>query len=688
MDELKLLNDLLLVLEEQEERFCSLLAARPQSLGDQPLKDVNLDAELEDLDLQGMRALMLGVQQGSLAEVEAAKAGLVTSAEGLASCGTAKEAANTSALQSAVAAAQAAHSSCRTSEQVLLLEQEAKYQALNSTWASLSAPSCSHTLDSADWQYRVSCFGDVQTWLETGASHIEINLATWVASLHAEHNQTSDCNALQQIFEANFCTWTETQDATCSTYQACFEAALAQHLELSSNANDTERLSKADYIAAAHVLCKLDVLDAASPAEKEEALARCKSEIVNTSHLDMAYPQLVSQDLCIVPAEFPCMASWLGQTYALASWYGVVDLLPCSPCYTTTTTTMPPSISAYPGQYHSLLLVNGKAWTWGRNQAGELGDSSLSDRPVPTDVMDGVQAGAAGVQTSYLVKQDDQGVGRVWAAGNNQYGQLGIGSTTQAEVNFVQSTDMGDVVKVAASSLHAVMLNREGEAWTVGRNNFGQLGDGTTTDRATPQKIMENIVDVCAGQWHTVLVTSSGDAYAFGNNDGSFAGQLGIGSYGGYKQDPTLVTVQDVRSCAAGGSHSMFLKSDGTVWATGYNEAGVLGDGTRTRRLAPVEVFGPLVRSISAGYAHTLFVKEDGTAWATGMNHYGQLGDGTREDKITPVQVMSMVANASVGYLYSLFVKQDGTLWAAGFNEYGQLGVSPSPMEPTPVQAS
>jgi alpha-tubulin suppressor-like RCC1 family protein len=144
--------------------------------------------------------------------------------------------------------------------------------------------------------------------------------------------------------------------------------------------------------------------------------------------------------------------------------------------------------------------------------------------------------------------------------------------------------------------------------------------------------------------------------------------------------DPVPVQVPgltDVKAVAAGGGHSLALKSDGTVWAWGWNGDGQLGDGTTRSRTAPVQVSGLTgVVRIAAGGAHSLAVKDDGTVWAWGSNAGGQLGDGTTMDRLTPVQVktLSGATTVAAGRFHSLALKEDGTLWAWGDDQFGQLG--------------
>lgn len=128
---------------------------------------------------------------------------------------------------------------------------------------------------------------------------------------------------------------------------------------------------------------------------------------------------------------------------------------------------------------------------------------------------------------------------------------------------------------------------------------------------------------------------------------------------------------------AAGDTHTVALKSDGTVWSWGYNASGQLGDGRTIRQVEPVQVTGlTSVTAIAAGFGHSVALRSDGTVWVWGDNSSGQLGDGTERDRSTPVPVMAsgsvplddVIAIEASGY-YSVALKSDGTVWCWG----GQL---------------
>jgi len=142
---------------------------------------------------------------------------------------------------------------------------------------------------------------------------------------------------------------------------------------------------------------------------------------------------------------------------------------------------------------------------------------------------------------------------------------------------------------------------------------------------------------------------------------------------------PEEIVSNGVTAIAGGGYHSLFLKNDGSLWAMGANYDGQLGDGisykgaSETNR--PEMIVGSNVTAIAAGYDHSLFLKSDGSLWAMGGNSYGQLGAGNINSTNRPALIiMNNVIGIGAGQNFSMFIKSDGSLWAMGFNDYGQLG--------------
>ena len=143
------------------------------------------------------------------------------------------------------------------------------------------------------------------------------------------------------------------------------------------------------------------------------------------------------------------------------------------------------------------------------------------------------------------------------------------------------------------------------------------------------------------------------------------------------------------RNCLAAVSeyHSMFIKTDGSLWASGRNHYGQLGDGTTTQRNTSTQIISTGVSQGSVGFNHSLVLKTDGSLWAFGSNSNGQLGDGTTTQRNTPTQIISTgVSQVSAGFYHSLVLKTDGSLWAFGKNQDGNLGDGTTTNRNTPTQ--
>ncbi len=166
---------------------------------------------------------------------------------------------------------------------------------------------------------------------------------------------------------------------------------------------------------------------------------------------------------------------------------------------------------------------------------------------------------------------------------------------------------------------------------------------------------------------HTLLLKSDGTVLAWGGNA---HGQLGDGTENDAATPVPVVGLTDVVAVAANHHCSMALRRDGTVWTWGNNEWGQLGDGTYNSRSTPAPVAGlGDVVAISAGTMHALALKKDGTVWAWGSNDHARLGDDTQEDHVTPQKVPGLgeVIAIAAGELSNVALKNDGAIWHWGF---------------------
>ncbi|OYU80729.1 MAG: hypothetical protein CFE23_08405 [Flavobacterium sp. BFFFF1] len=230
---------------------------------------------------------------------------------------------------------------------------------------------------------------------------------------------------------------------------------------------------------------------------------------------------------------------------------------------------------------------------------------------------------SAGNDFTIAIRDD----GTLWSWGRNPYGQLGDGSPTTSISYWPKQTSEDNTwVTVSAGWNHAAGIKSDGTLWTWGQNYYGNLGDGTNTDKTVPVQVGS------ATNW----------VYVSANYDNTFA-----------------------------------IKSDGTLWAWGQNSFYELGDGTNVSQNIPIQI-GTATnwKMVTGGFAHTIGVKTNGTLWAWGRNNLGQLGDGTTVDKTIPTQITTATnwTEANAGYEHSAGLKLNGTVWGWGHNQHGEVG--------------
>jgi alpha-tubulin suppressor-like RCC1 family protein len=244
------------------------------------------------------------------------------------------------------------------------------------------------------------------------------------------------------------------------------------------------------------------------------------------------------------------------------------------------------------GTFACALTIAGEVRCWGSGTLGQLGDGLVSSSAIPitpAGLANGVTQVAAGAQHACALTAAS--VVRCW--GWNNYGETGdpSGATTTATPVDVSGLP-ANVVSIAVGGYHSCAITSGGAAWCWGENQVGQLGDGTTTDRATPALVpgLSGIVAMTGGTYHTCALTAGGSAWCWGSNN---SGQIGDGTIvDRWSPVPVNGLSSGVAQISGGRFHSCAVDTLGRAKCWGNNAWGQLGDGTTTNRLTPVGVSG------------------------------------------------------------------------------------------------
>jgi hypothetical protein len=281
----------------------------------------------------------------------------------------------------------------------------------------------------------------------------------------------------------------------------------------------------------------------------------------------------------------------------------------------------------------------------------------------------------------------------VWVWGRNNYGQLGNGSTVGSPVP-VQVSGLSSIIAIGSGANHSFALRSDGTVWAWGRNVLGQLGDGSISVggcqcKNTPVQVsgLTGIIAIAGGAGHSLALKDDGTVWAWGSN--SF-GQLGNGTNDDSPIPVQVAGLSNIIAIASDGDHSLALRGDSTVWAWGRNLAGQLGDGSTSHSSLPVQAIGLTgIIAIAGGSNHSLAIDKDGSLWGWGNNADGQLLNGSTIQSHVPVQsaLFQGITAIAGGSNFSLVLKNDSTLWGAGSNNFGQLGNGTTTASSVPVQA-
>ena len=288
-----------------------------------------------------------------------------------------------------------------------------------------------------------------------------------------------------------------------------------------------------------------------------------------------------------------------------------------------------------------------------------------------------------GYGNTITLKED----GTVWATGKNDYGQLGVGDTTNrntsVQVKIDENTYLENVIKIDVTDNTTIALTKTGEVYAWGKNEFGELGLGDRTYRSYATRVkgidengyLENIIDVANGDENSYAIDKNGNVYGWG--DGNYHQ---IDDTETSRTTPTQMSdCTNAISVSAGECFVEIMQSNSNVVARGYNYYGQLGYGDTAEKPTGAHIVGNDINKVSAGNDATLIIREDGTVWAAGRNRYGELGLGDTSNRASFTKLTledGTEIKAKYGELNSsvtTILGKDGKVYATGYNGYGQL---------------
>jgi len=312
------------------------------------------------------------------------------------------------------------------------------------------------------------------------------------------------------------------------------------------------------------------------------------------------------------------------------------------------------------------LKRDGTLWTWGFNACGELGDGTTTNRSSPGTTAGGGTTwcdASMGYFFAAAIKTD----GTLWTWGSNSHFQLGLG----AGYNSLACRSKPGTISgggnnwclISSGSRHSAAIKTDGTLWTWGDNTNGQLGDNSSSTRSSPVTTAAGGFNWCfadAGVTHTAAVKTDGTLWTWGYNG---CGRLGDGTTTN-RASPGNVSGGGTNwyKASTGFCHTAAIKTDGTLWTWGQNGYGQLGDGTTTARSSPGTVSGGGTNwcFVSAGRDYTIAVKTDGSLWTWGNGGGGRLGNNIQTAQCSPGTTIGNITTwfyASAGNCSSLGLK-------------------------------
>ncbi|KAI9995477.1 hypothetical protein PInf_012542 [Phytophthora infestans] len=293
----------------------------------------------------------------------------------------------------------------------------------------------------------------------------------------------------------------------------------------------------------------------------------------------------------------------------------------------------------------AVVMNDGGVFTCGLNKSGQCGNGTFEERVIiatPVRALSGIAismvAAANGCEHMLAVASD----GAVFSWGYNDRGQLGLGSTISKShtPRMIDSLrEKYHITTAAVSYHHSAVVSSNGELLTFGMNDCGQLGLDHTQHQHTPQVVdalsSQVVTKAACGLYHTVAATSDGEVYSFGKND---YGQLGLGHARNIKT-PALVKTslgesdEKIVAVSCGYYHTVTISEKGKLITWGRNDYGQLGIGSKEHKNSAQFVPLPMsskIKNASCGCYHSLILMSNGRVMVFGRNNKGQLGAGAR----------------------------------------------------------
>ena len=266
------------------------------------------------------------------------------------------------------------------------------------------------------------------------------------------------------------------------------------------------------------------------------------------------------------------------------------------------------------GWFHtSAIKTDGTLWMWGLNNNGQLGDNSVIRKSSPIQTVAGGtnwKTVSGSIYHTAAIKTD----GTLWTWGRNNYGQLGD-STVANKSSTVQTIAGGTNWKlVDCGAHHTSAIKTDGTLWLWGYNGYGQLGDSTVASKSSPVQTVAGGTNwklVAGGAYHTAAIKTDGTLWTWGRNN---YGQLGDNTDAN-KSSPvqTIAGGTNWKLVAGGSYHTSAIKTDGTLWLWGYNGYGQLGDSTVANKSSTVQTIagGTNWKLVDCGGYHTIAIRDD-----------------------------------------------------------------------------